>query len=58
MKRALAYWLLSWADLIDTIVEILTFGAVLRTDAAHVVYWTTMQALLEVEWISGGDILI
>ena len=50
MKQFIANWLLSWADLIDTIVEILTFGLVLETDAAHVVYLEAQDALADAGW--------
>ena len=51
MKGFLATWLLSWADLIDTIMEILTLGLVLRTNVAHVVMYTAAMALIEAEWL-------
>ncbi|KKL83027.1 hypothetical protein LCGC14_1978840 [marine sediment metagenome] len=52
MKGFLATWLLSWADLIDTIMEILTLGLVLRTNVAHVVMYTAAMALIEAEWLN------
>jgi len=55
MKRFIACWLLSWADLIDTIMEILTFGLVLRTEAAHVVLANAEIALIDAEWIDWRD---
>ena len=51
MKRFVAMWLLSWADLIDTIMEIVTFGQVLRTDVAHVVLFAAQVALVKAGWI-------
>lgn len=56
MKRFIANWLLSWADLIDTIIEILTFGLVLRTNAAHVVYQNAEASLLCADWIDWDDV--
>ncbi len=52
MKGFLATWLLSWADLIDTIMEILTLGLVLRTNVVHVVMYTAETALIEAEWLN------
>ena len=46
MKRFIAMWLLSWADLIDTVVELFTFGLVLRTNVAHVVLQNAEAAFL------------
>ena len=58
MKRTIAMWLLSWADLIDTLVEVLTFGLVLRTDVAHCVYWAAQMQLVEAGWLEFRDVLI
>ena len=56
MKLFLATWILSWADLIDTIVEVLSLGLVLQTDAAHVVYLNAVEAMLETGWIGLGEL--
>ena len=55
MKGFLATWLLSWADLIDTTMEILTLGLVLRTDVAHVVMYTAETALIDAGWLDWRD---
>ena len=51
MKRFIANWLLSWADLVDTIMEILTLGLVLSTDVAHVVLRTAEEELYRAGWM-------
>ena len=56
MKRFIACWLLSWADLIDTIVEVLSLGLVLQTEAAHVVHLRAEEALLDARWIDWSDL--
>lgn len=58
MKRFIANWLLSCADLIDTIVEVLTLGLVLQTEAAHCVYFAAGTQMVEAEWLGYEDLLI
>ena len=56
MKLFIADRLLSWADLIDAVVEVLSFGLVRRTDVGHVVQDAAADALCRAGWISWSDL--
>ena len=56
MKRFIAMWLLSWADLIDTVVELFIFGLVLRTNVAHVVLRNAEAAFFDNGWIEWHEL--
>ena len=55
MKHSIAYWALSWADLIDVIVEILSFGLVFETQLAGCVMEATVDAFVRAGWLDLGD---